>query len=212
MKVALIEDRVGRMNQFLGEDISKFEDILLITGNTFYTLTKALDEGSTESLNAYPCILAHRSAFERKQLEVLREFCKEARKPLAFFSGGITASIYNDSVFPYLHINSKDFYSKNLELFLDNQRTTGDFNFLVLQFGPQWRMTLLLRLRNDINYLKKRGNIQFMRDLKINKLIKHELISAFSLEWLNRSDISPVSEKQVDEFYEKLNALIIESV
>lgn len=212
MKIALIEDRIDRMNQFYDGDIADLKEIHLITGDEFKALSQALLDEDTTLLKNYSCILAHRSAFERKQLEVIREYCRKNDKPLTFFSGGITANIYNDSVIPYLHINSKDFYSKNLGLFLEDLNRTANINLLVLQFGAQWRMTLLLRLRNDINYLKQRGGIQFIRDLKINKLIKQELISAFSLEWLNKSELSLINEAQVEEFYNKLNTLITESI
>jgi hypothetical protein len=200
------------MNQFFEGDLSTFPEIDLITGDSFLALGKNLTAKKTDSLKGFPCIMAHRSAFDREQIEVLREYCKENRKPLVFFSGGITASIYNDSAFPFLHINSRDFYSTNFELFLEDLRNTGVINLLVLQFGLHWRMTLLLRMRNDINYLIQINAIKLIQDLKINKLIKDELVEKFELDWLNKADFNPVSETEVSEFYKKLNVLIVESV
>ncbi|GGA95696.1 hypothetical protein [Mucilaginibacter rubeus] len=211
MRIALIEDRTDRMQRFFTGNISDLHELTLISGVDFQKIDSLFSEGKFESLTDYQCILAHRSAFDRKQIELLTDYCSSISKPLVFFSGGITASVYNDTAFKYLQINSKDFYS-NLTLFIEDVRNTGSINLLLLQFGTRWRLTLLLRLRNDINYLKQRHSIRVIWDLKINNQIKQQLITSFKLEWLNKPDFSPVNEDQIEEFYVKLNTLISESI
>ena len=69
---------------------------------------------------------------------------------MIFFSGGITSSVLKDLDFPFLHINSKEFYSENLKLFIEAFEESNAVNLLVLQFGKKWKLSLLLNLRNNI--------------------------------------------------------------
>lgn len=212
MKIALIEDRIGRMNQFSEADILSFKEVTVITGKSLDELLMELNKSDATSLDSYACILAHRSALVTEQRDVIREYCIKQKKPLVLFSGGITSSIFNDGNVPFLLINSKDFYSNNFPLFVEYTKLHNEVNLLVLQFGAQWKLNLLLRLRDHVNYMIQRSSYRWIRDLQINGLLKDELIEKFALEWLKKPEISVVTESEVKEFYKKLNELIIDSL
>lgn len=213
MKVTLLEDRIGRMEQFSEFDLKKEQSIFIITNSELTNLISDLDNNSTDKLNDYECIIMHRSAFTNSQRDVIKAYCKKNKKHLVFFSGGISSSIYNDSSFPFLHINSKDFYSNNLRLFIDEIESQNNLNLLILQFGYRWKLNLLLSLRDELNVMIQRDKYpKRIRELNINNLIKSELINKFSLAWLKKEGIESISNEEVDDFKSKVDQLIIESI
>lgn len=212
MKIALIEDRIGRMKQFSEIDISTLEEITLITGADFKVLLAQFDQGDTKPLTDYDCILAHRSALSVGHQDVLRQFCQQVKKPLVFFSGGITSSLYNDKGVPFLLINSKDFYSHNLALFVKDASSAGSANLRILQFGTRWKLNLLLHPRDHVNHMVQLKSIRWVRDLQIDNALKAELTDKFALDWLKQGELKGVTEPQVKEFYAKLHEAIIEAL
>ncbi len=223
MKIAIIEDRLGRVEQFLEFDLQNCEQVTIVSGKEFDELILALDSKNTEILNQFDCIASHRSALTNQIRDVLKEYCKKNNRPLIFFSGGITSSVFKDVEFPFLHINSKDFYSTNLELFLNNCQENNSINLLMLQFGDRWKLSLLLNLRNRIavdqnKQILKDSNpsiefdvsefIRRVRDLQIHSLIKPDLINEKTQAILSGDDSSPISPLQISEVRSVLNQLI----
>ncbi|MFD2865474.1 hypothetical protein [Mucilaginibacter antarcticus] len=212
MKLLLVEDRISRMEQFSNIDISKIANIDIITDKPFDNLILELDQKKHEVFDKYDCLMIHRSALTNLQRDIVKNHCELKNKPLVFFSGGITASLYNDKRFSFLNINSKDFYSPNFKLFTDEINASSKINLLTLQFGAKWKLNLLLSLRNEVNTRIQLSTIKRVRDLQINNMIKNELVEYFDLAWLKAGDLTEITESQVHIFYNKLNLLISESV
>lgn len=212
MKIVLLEDRIGRMEQFSETDLTKESCINIISGEDLKSMFDEINSNNIDRIKDYECIILHRSAFTNSQRDIIKNYCSDAVKPLVYFSGGISSSIYNDRTFPFLHINSKDLYSQNLRLFIDEIEKHNQINLHILEFGNRWKVNLLLTLRNHLNFGVQLGNIKRIRDLKISHFIKEELIENFNLTWLKEDSYSSISSEQVAEFRTKIDTLIFESV
>jgi hypothetical protein len=227
MKIAIIEDRLTRLEQFTDFDLKQCKSVTIITGLEFDKLINYLKINNTEKLDQYECIASHRSALSNEVRDTLKEYCRIKRKPLIFFSGGITSSVLKDVYFPFLHLNSKDFYSENLKMFIETCEEGNLINLMVLQFGKKWKLSLLLNLRNNIAVAlnKETLKVQFpdseiddselikrVRDLQINKAIKAELINDKTNVIFSGNDLSPISYDQVQDIKYMLDRAISEMV
>ena len=147
-KILLIEDRAKRQEHFIddtGVDLSKYSDILdNETDKNYYELI--LNEGI--NLSQYDIIISHKSiGGNSKVIDKLKEHCKKTNTPLILFSGGIAANYYNDDDnFIEMEINSKTFYSQNLEIFLKAVKSENE-NILMLAYGKRWELNILLNFR-----------------------------------------------------------------
>ncbi len=106
------------------------------------------------NLNQYSTIITHRSAFGTRDdnvLDHLKNHCSEIGTKLVFFSGGITSTYYSKTKYEFLLLNSKSFYSINLQLFLDDIKQNGNPNILLLGYGQQWKINLMLNTLAKIN-------------------------------------------------------------
>lgn len=222
MKFAIIEDRIGRLEQFVEFDLKNCEDVTIITGLDFDKLINDLELKNIEMLKQFDVIGCHRSALTNEIRDTIKEYCKINKIPLIFFSGGITSSVFKDIDFPFLHINSKDFYSFNLSLFIEYIKTYEEINLLVLQFGKRWKLSLLLNLRNKIAVSQSKFNlksnhseieiddneiIKRVRDLQINSLIKSDLINDKTNLFI-QDDLKLISPEQINEVKSVINHLI----
>lgn len=227
MKIAIIEDRIGRLEQYAEFDLKSCNAVSIISGSEFDSLNLALNAKDTNALDQYDCIASHRSALSNEIRDIIKEYCKSKNKPLIFFSGGITSSVFKDIDFPFLHINSKDFYSSNLKLFIANCEGNNAINLLILQFGKRWKLSLLLNLRNNIAVAQNkqafknespeieiddRELIKRVRDLQINSLIKPDLINEKTNGILSDNDIATITAEQIQEVKSVINRLINEMV
>lgn len=184
MKILLIEDRADRQRKFAKIDFSKYPMVDNKIGDAYKAIEKAFNEERFE-LNDYDVIISHRSAFgenNSKVLSKLKEFCKENKKQLILFSGGISVSFYTTTPFEFLSINSKELYGDNLELFLEDAKKNNDTNLLLLAYGKNWELNILLNTLEKINmflvkYEKSITYNRFKVDTKyktIEKLIDFE--------------------------------------
>lgn len=227
MKFALIEDRISRLELYVDFDLKNYNNVTVITGSVFDCFMTALKSKHFDVLDKFDCIASHRSALSNELRDLIKEFCKAKRKPLIFFSGGITSSVFKDSDFPFLHINSKDFYSSHLKMFLDDCEKSNRINLLLLQFGHRWKLSLLLNLRNHIavalNKLEIKNMIQDVkiddteiikrvRDLQINSLIKPDLINESTKDILTGNDFTTLTLDQIKEVQNVINRFIYELV
>lgn len=225
MKIAIIEDRIGRLEQNTDFELKKCKSVTIITGLEFDNLIGSLKKNDTKPLDQYECIASHRSALSNEVRDTLKEYCRKNRKPLIFFSGGITSSVLKDEEFPFLHINSKEFYSENLKMFIEACEENNAVNLLVLQFGKKWKLSLLLNLRNNIAVAlnKQVMKVQFpnveiddselikrVRDLQINSAIKADLVHEKTENIFFGNDLSPVSFEQIKDIKYVLDRLINE--
>lgn len=227
MKIAIIEDRIARLEQYTDFDLKKNKSASIITGMEFDNLIDSLKSNDTRKLDQYECIASHRSALSNEVRDTLKEYCRKNKKPLIFFSGGITSSVFKDVEFPFLHINSKEFYSENLKLFIEACKEHNTVNLLLLQFGKKWKLSLLLNLRNNIavslnkQELKARLQdaeiedselIKRVRDLQINSAIKADLLHEKTENVFSGDDLSPVTFEQIQNIKYVLDRLINEMV
>ncbi len=225
MKIAIIEDRIARLEQFTDFNLKKSKSVVIITGLEFDNLVYSLTINDTSKLNQYDCIASHRSALSNEVRDAIKEYCRNNKKPLIFFSGGITSSILKDGEFPFLHINSKDFYSENLKLFIEACEEHNAVNLLLLQFGERWKLSLLLNLRNNIAVALNKQElkaklpdveiddselIKRVRDLQINAAIKADLLQEKTENIFSLDDLSPVSFEQIQNIKYVLDRLINE--
>lgn len=225
MKIAIIEDRISRLEHYSELELNKYKSISIITGLDFDELFSELKNKQTQLLDQFECICSHRSAFTIETRDLIKEYCKQRKKPLVFFSGGISSNVYKDFDFPCLHINSKDFYSINLIYFIESTERGEPVNLLLIQFGKRWKLSLLMNLRNKISvalnkeYLKRKLKhveiddselIKRVRDLQINLDLKADLIDDKTKDIFSGNDFSPVSYEQIQNLKNVLDRLINE--
>lgn len=225
MKIAIIEDRISRLDQYTDMDLKKCKSVTIITGNEFDSLLSSLKNNDTTSLDQYNCLISHRSALSNEIRDVFKKYCNKNKIPLIFFSGGITSSVLKDIDFPFLHINSKDFYSDNLKMFIKNCEETVTVNLLLLQFGNKWKLSLLLNLRNKLavtlnkEHLKTNyPNLEFddnefirrIRDLQINSAILTDLINDKTNELFTNDDFKLVTNHQLQNIKNVIESKINE--
>ncbi len=208
MKLIIIEDRIERLKSFVEFELEMWPEVHVVTGVGFDNLLSELRNNNTHLLDRYKCIASHRSALSNEIRDILKEYCSRTGKPLIFFSGGISTSVFKDSSFPFLHINSKEFYSENLKVFLEDLRSKDNVNLLTIQFGERWKMNLLLKLRNDITVSLNNGTIKRVNDLKINSLIRDEILNEKSPSFLKGNQFASVNAAQVNELRATIGRLI----
>jgi len=154
-KILLIEDREQRQKNLLkSSDVSleKYSDILdNMIKNRFKTFIEDIRNNSFD-FTPYDVIIAHQSIFiedKREILSVIRNSCKEGKK-LVLFSGDMEISSYSNSSYEELGLSSKQLYSKNLELFLQEYEK-GEINIRILAFGTHWKANIMLNVLEKIN-------------------------------------------------------------
>jgi len=144
--ILLIEDRVERQIKFTDDTGINLEQY-----GSFLDNRTTLDKSS---LKEYETIVTHRSAFgndDENILDYLKKYCEETATNLVFFSGGISSTFYSKGKYEFLLLNSKSFYSRNLQLFLDDVAEGKDANVLLLGYGKQWKFNILLNTLEKVN-------------------------------------------------------------
>lgn len=209
MNILLLEDRVNRMKQFVDFNLESYSCIDLIRGDDLNNKLLKINENEFTDFNIYDCLIFHSSAISARQKSNLKTYCKQEGKNLVFFSGGITTSYYTDNQHPFLNVNSKLFYSKNLQMFLDDAIEKGICNLLMIQYGFKWQLNLLLNYRNNINMIKEEneGNKVYVRELETNELILQNI----KLDWLKLGN-HIISSDEFEDLKKKINTLIFESI
>lgn len=156
-KIILIDDRTERQTKFYKEtgiNFDKYSDILdNFTADSYEKLLEEFRNNNFSRLDKYEVIITHRSAFGNlngQAINAFKEVCKEKNKSLIFFSGGISSIGIKNAPFEHLLLNSKKFYSQNLELFLELSKDNRP-NLLILAFGENWKINLLLNSLEKIN-------------------------------------------------------------
>jgi len=187
-KILLIEDRSQRQKLFGNEngiDFALYDDILENAIDEKYRIL--LDELKNDTFNFdnYSLIIAHKSAFEDNNISILKKIenhCKENKKTLVLFSGGIEGNYYHDeNDYISIEITSKTLYSQNIKLFLEDFRL-GNNNPLILSYGEDWKINILLNSLEKINYLlenNEKESIFYKRFVEDSKI---ELVEDLDLQ------------------------------
>ena len=155
-KIAIIEDRYKRQNDFLTQnniDLEQYEDVL-----DNYIQNKADDileqiSQNNFSFENYEIIICHKSVKNNTVvLNNLQNYCKKHHKTLVLFSGGISVNYYDNIDYEILELNSKTFYSQNLKLFLDAVKNDEE-NILMLCYGKKWELNVVSNILEKTNYI-----------------------------------------------------------
>ena len=154
-KILLIEDVSDRQNEFMSQlnfTLNSYSNILKnCIGDQYTSIAKSLKD-DTFNFDDYEIIISHKSAFEDQTNTIIAKlelYCEQTKKPLVLFSGG-ASDYYNNSKYEHLQLNSKDFYSQHLKLFLDEYKN-GNINLLILSYGDKWKLLILLNVLEKIN-------------------------------------------------------------
>lgn len=157
-KILLIEDRQARQQLFMNHtniDLNEYRDILDNKTAQAYDEVYESFQNKDFDFDDYTVVIVHKSAFNGDTQEVLygiENECKNRAIPLVLFSGGITANYYEEEKnFKKLELNSKDFYSQNLKMFLENYRESGNIELLMLSYGQRWKLDIVLNCMEKIN-------------------------------------------------------------
>lgn len=167
-KILLIEDRTIRQKQFIDDmqmNLNNYSDVLdNCIDEQYENILKELKVDDF-NFNNYSMIISHESAFGDDNsfiISKLEKYCKNNKKILVLFSGGIDTNYYlKDEEFELIKINSKTFYSENLKLFLEEFRK-GNFEPLILTYGDKWKLNILLNVLEKINCFVKTNNDEFI--------------------------------------------------
>lgn len=212
MKIILIEDRIIRKELFLERseiDLSQYGFLKEISAQELKQLKHDINFGKDLSfLSEFDLIITHKSAFSLNQQDVLSSMGKS----IVYFSGGISQSFYLEYPFPCLHINSSDFYSENLIVFLNNIKDNGQIEMLILQFGIKWKLNLLLSTRDKIKQLVyKYVNVDLFAE-DFSEIFTDKLLTIISSIQL-KDDIAEIREfglmwnevEKINNVLERLN-------
>lgn len=164
-KIILIENRPDRQLGYLPNGQNDVDEL--------NSMSEFLDCESIENyldkinnddlvfLKEYELIIIHRSVLGElsngSAVNRVITFCKDSKKDLILFSGGISNSMYTEEGGNIFLINSKEFYSNNLISFLKDYHKGKINKLLELKYGPNWKLTYLLQLRE---YLVLRENLE----------------------------------------------------
>ena len=190
-KILLIEDREERQRLFSYKtkiDFDTYRDVLENKIGQDYQDFYELVKSDKFDFNEYRVVIAHKSAFNGDTQEVLYKIekgCKENGVDLVLFSGGVTSNYYEESdSFKKLELNSKDLYSVNLELFLENYIENRTVELLILSYGEKWKLNILLNSMEKINnFISSSVDEDIVYDTFVNATNFH-LIETLEIEYL----------------------------
>ncbi len=182
-KILLIEDRIIRQKFFMNKTkifLDKYSDVLDNKVDEEYDELELQLEKDNFNFQKYDYVISHKSAFGNKNSECIskiKEICKKEKIPLVLFSGGISTNYYDTSDGEVLELNSKTFYSSNLELFLETSREDKE-NIFMLSYGELWKQNVVSNMLEKINIFLGRndknqvGYGKFIIDINIKNLNK----------------------------------------
>ena len=202
MKALLIEDRINRQQNQLGEKLDELINFSFLNnisgGQNFADIQRKLNNKQYSILDEYAVIMLHRSAFDTNTRNGLIEYLKKTDKKIVFFSGGISGCQINKiGSLEFLLINVNQFYSDNLFLFLKNNAQ----NVLELAFGNKWQISILMDAYDKIVLYSKSFNnrqpyIRVEEDLKLNTWVKQNyFIELQQKDLIEKTDLLKVLEK-----------------
>jgi len=152
-RILLLEDRKPRQDIFLSENNIQLSELDANIDNKAGDRCKEIFESIKENgktieeiLKDYDVIIAHRSGLV--DFGIYNNFVKYFKdiksKSFIVFSGGINGCSYTNKDFPFLLLNSKQIYTRNLIEFSDNSQI--DINYLA--YGNKWKINYFIRLSN----------------------------------------------------------------
>ncbi|WP_343692622.1 hypothetical protein [Chitinophaga sp.] len=222
MKAVLIEDRPVRQKQYLDKNnVLSFEkykaNLYCMEPEEFTALKNDLDNDDFSKLNDYDLIMLHASAFSHNQLDKIKILCgkSQKKKSLVLFSGGISSSFYDAESFPFLNINSKDFYSVNLTSFLANIKNNNKVNLLLLQFGDKWEASRLMSIRErigvELNTLLNEETPLYKEDLE-SWVMDNEILNGYFLNYKRDSTTAVYESAEAETILREIIEYLTKSI
>lgn len=201
MKAILIEDRVNRQKNILGDKLDELKQITFLEnisgGKGFEELKQKLINKEYTVLDENTLIMIHRSAFETDTRNGLIEHLKKSNKKVVFFSGGISGCQFNKiDLLDFLLMNVNQFYSENLFYFLKNN---GD-NLLELAFGNLWQTSILIdtyeKLTIYYKSFEKKPFAKIDTEIMFNSWITQKFFIDYAQnDMIERSELESILEK-----------------
>ncbi|MDR6845668.1 hypothetical protein [Flavobacterium granuli] len=160
-KILILDDRIKRQESFLNDSnlakdfFVKYSDLVdNLQDSTFEKFKQKLAvEDQYGFLKDYACVIVHRSAFSKEIVNKIFAFCSKNNINLVYFSGGISSTnLQGNDKFSFLTINSKQFYSSNLTMFLEEFKQNGKDNLGLLAFGEQYELNILLTFSYKLSF------------------------------------------------------------
>lgn len=219
-KVLLIEDREQRQQLFSLEtkiELASYQDILDNKIGEEYTDTFNQLKADTFDFHDYSVVICHKSAFEEMNSKILTQLeshCKANNKVLVLFSGGIdTNYYYKEQDYEYIELNSRTFYSENIELFLQDFHEER-ISPLILCYGLKWKLNILLNILEKLSLyvstLEKKRVLynSFLRDNPDVSIVKILDLNIYSPVVLDRK----VDKKEMLKLKNSILSYISESL
>lgn len=216
-KILILEDRVTRQESFL-DDSNLSKDFFArykhfvdnFEGTSFEEFKQKLaDEEEYNFLLEYKCVIVHRSAFNKEIVNKIFSFCSKNKINLVYFSGGISSTnLQEDSNFSFLTINSKQFYSSNLAMFLDEFKENGNDNLGILAFGERYELNILLSFSHKLSFVN--ATRMLGEDCLIEEFVERYDIDNEFIRSIIASRFNWLDEENVDNTLKTLE--VVESV
>ena len=222
-KILLIEDVLIRQRDFMRERSFTLEEYSSILENAIGDKYKkiALElKNDTFNFDEYSMIMVHQSAFEDDVailIDRIKKYCEKHKKALVLFSGG-SSSYYNNTQYESLELNTKNFYSDNLKLFLDAYKNNNE-NILMLGYGNKWIISVLLNVLEKTNLFLEQnsGNDEgyivygeFENFTEINKIenVKYDFYEvAIEDDWVHKEELVKLRDS-ILECIEEMSLLV----
>jgi hypothetical protein len=204
IKAILIEDRVHRQKNLLGENLNELIKPFLTNisgGQEFADIKKSLINKEFFVLDEFSVIMLHRSAFDTNTRNGLIDYLRKTEKKIVFFSGGISGcQVSKIGNLEFLLLNVNQFYSENLILFLKNEAQ----NLQELAFGNNWRISNLVDVYDKLilytKSFKGKPWVTIEVDLKLNSwIIDHYFSGFYQRALINKSELEEVLNKMNED-------------
>lgn len=188
--IYLFEDRIGRKEQFLNDS----EKYPLLCQKAF-SCSSELDIESyiKENYSDAKAVLLHKSYVFKDNSSIKPELVKAKfqlliKTPVILFSGGSNSNLIKEKGLITAEINSGVMY-KNLPLFHDSYKATGNVNIPMLVYGENYKMNQLLEMQAKINnYLFDRSGSDTLNDSIVEDIkdITSVITDTTTVEYLNK--------------------------
>ena len=203
--IYLFEDRIGRMQQYLKNNLdSEVAKIALLDCQKDNLTNYLINEFSDSK-----AIIFHSSySFNDKSItnEDVKSFFCDNKVPFIYFSGGLNNNLVIDNGITNGNVNSEDMY-KNLTHFLEDYKVFKKVNVSLLIYGEKYLLNSLLELQAIISlYLFDKSNKHVLTTEDFNEIIdlvevrlkENELKEDkfILLQWLDNKKMKQKLDKQ----------------
>ena len=147
--IYLFEDRKGRMQQYLKEELNSN----IIKESIFDCDVNDIDSYIETQYNDAKCILFHKSySFPQSGItaDLVKQKFLSKKIPFVFFSGGVQNNFFKEKDTITGTADSGDMYN-NLLCFINEYKLNSRINIPLLLFGKDYLLNSLLDLQNVIN-------------------------------------------------------------